>query len=191
MVPKIRSFSQPTRSARAVAHPPNTGVRARRARRVRAPPPRAGRRAPNAPPSPSSPCPLLRHRARFPLVAAVQAPSAHASRVGGRAGPPPSRPTTTVCASCPPAAPRPSPLLPQPLRCVLHPHPPPLAPAPARPRPPPIGPSPHRARACATPRDGSNPNEAPAQSGGGLNARRLHPVHALHTTRTAAAHAHA
>ena len=49
-------FSQPTRSARAVAHPLQTRVRARRARRVRAPPPRAGRRAPNAstqsPPSP-------------------------------------------------------------------------------------------------------------------------------------------
>ena len=41
-------FSQPTRSARAVAHPLKTRVRARRARRVRAPPPRAGRRAPNA-----------------------------------------------------------------------------------------------------------------------------------------------
>ena len=41
-------FSQPTRSARAVAHPLQTRVRARRARRVRAPPPRAGRRAPNA-----------------------------------------------------------------------------------------------------------------------------------------------
>ena len=54
-------FSQPTRSARAVAHRIRASrpeaVRARRARRVRAPPPRAGRRAPNAPKSPPLPQP--------------------------------------------------------------------------------------------------------------------------------------
>ena len=54
-------FSQPTRSARAVAHRIRASrpeaVRARRARRVRAPPPRAGRRAPNAPKSPPFPQP--------------------------------------------------------------------------------------------------------------------------------------
>ena len=58
-------FSQPTRSARAVAHPLKTRVRARRARRVRAPPPRAGRRAPNAPNQPLPPAPSPpRNRAR-------------------------------------------------------------------------------------------------------------------------------
>ena len=123
-------FSQPTRSARAVAHPLKTRVRARRARRVRAPPPRAGRRAPNAPslsPPPLSPC----LRARCPLAAgASKAPSAHASRVGGRAASLLS-PTARVCASCPPPT-RPqrrhglpllaSPLLLQPLACVLRAH---------------------------------------------------------------------
>ena len=68
-------FSQPTRSARAVAHRIRASrpeaVRARRARRVRAPPPRAGRRAPNAPKSPPLPqpresLPSLRYLARPP-----------------------------------------------------------------------------------------------------------------------------
>ena len=67
-------FSQPTRSARAVAHPLKTRVRARRARRVRAPPPRAGRRAPNAPKPTPSPSPLPpRNRARS-LAAAKALP---------------------------------------------------------------------------------------------------------------------
>ena len=140
-------FSQPTRSARAVAHPLKTRVRARRARRVRAPPPRAGRRAPNAPSFPLPPLsPLsLCLRARCPLAAgASKAPSAHASRVGGRAASP-LLPTARVCASCPThpdhrnaggraAPPRLSlsspysPLLaspPQPLACVLRAPPPP------------------------------------------------------------------
>ena len=181
-------FSQPTRSARAVAHPLKTRVRARRARRVRAPPPRAGRRAPNAPSFPLPPLsPLsLCLRARCPLAAgASKAPSAHASRVGGRAASP-LLPTARVCASCPThpdhrnaggraAPPRLSrsspysPLLaspPQPLACVLR-----------APRPPtrsaPLG-----KRVChACPR-----RSAPTESSGGLNARRSHPLHPPHQT---------
>ena len=79
-------FSQPTRSARAVAHRIRASrpeaVRARRARRVRAPPPRAGRRAPHAPKSPPSrnrarASPLCACKAPFPL-GAPRAPSPHA-----------------------------------------------------------------------------------------------------------------
>ena len=98
-------FSQPTRSARAVAHPLQTRVRARRARRVRAPPPRAGRRAPNAPKPTPSPSPLPpRNRARS-LAGAKALPSAHASRAGRSAGLLSfSRPSARVCASSPPPA---------------------------------------------------------------------------------------
>ena len=100
-------FSQPTRSARAVAHPLKTRVRARRARRVRAPPPRAGRRAPNAPnqPIPSPQPPPLPATARDPSPVRKPSPSAHASRVGRSAGLLfSSRPSARVCASSPPPA---------------------------------------------------------------------------------------
>ena len=73
-------FSQPTRSARAVAHRIRASrpeaVRARRARRVRAPPPRAGRRAPNAPKSPPS-----RNRAREPPLSALARPPPPSARL--------------------------------------------------------------------------------------------------------------
>ena len=94
-------FSQPTRSARAVAHPPLGGCApAARAECVRLPRARGGVRPtpPSLSPPPLSPC----LRARCPLAAgASKAPSAHASRVGGRAA---SLlfPTARVCASCPP-----------------------------------------------------------------------------------------
>ena len=81
-------FSQPTRSARAVAHRIRASrpeaVRARRARRVRAPPPRAGRRAPNAPKSPPPPAtarepPLSALPCKPPSpLGAPRAPSPHA-----------------------------------------------------------------------------------------------------------------
>ena len=81
-------FSQPTRSARAVAHPLKTRVRARRARRVRAPPPRAGRRAPNAPSfplpplSPLFPCASARDVPSPPVQAKPRPPTPRASAVG-------------------------------------------------------------------------------------------------------------
>ena len=126
-------FSQPTRSARAVAHPPLGGCApAARAECVRLPRARGGVR-PTPPPSRprSPPPPPLPPRAMPPRRRCKQAPSAHASRVGGRAA---SLlfPTARVCASChPPTGPQrrragcpSSPLLSssQPLACVLRAH---------------------------------------------------------------------
>ena len=97
-------FSQPTRSARAVAHPLKTRVRARRARRVRAPPPRAGRRAPNAPKPIPPPSPL---------------PSPQPREPPRRCESPPPPPTPRASGGRPDFS---SPHAPQALGCVLRPH---------------------------------------------------------------------
>ena len=170
-------FSQPTRSARAVAHPPLGGCApAARAECVRLPRARGGVR-PTPPPS----LPLLsllasaRDAPSPPVQAKPRPPTPRASAVGpplsspqplgcvlrathpldpnagGRAAPasPLLLPTASVCASCPP-------------------------PQLTTPRPHGIG-----KRVChACPRRCS----APTESSGGLNARRSHPLHPPHQT---------
>ena len=170
-------FSQPTRSARAVAHPLKTRVRARRARRVRAPPPRAGRRAPNAPKPIPPPSPL---------------PSPQPREIPRRCESPPPPPTPRASGGRPGSS---SPHA-QALGCVLRPHRQrarACATPAARPEPP-------TARNCRTnarlvktaptrsrgqpfaPRPPRAPTDRPTESGGGLNARRSHPIHPPTTT---------
>ena len=164
-------FSQPTRSARAVAHPLQTRVRARRARRVRAPPPRAGRRAPNASTqSPPSPLPSPQPR-EIPRRCESPPPPPTPRASGGRPG-----------FSSPHA---------QALGCVLRPHRQrarACATPAARPEPTSRATA-ERTRAWSRPRrpgreaDPSRralsraPTDRPTESGGGLNARRSHPIH--------------
>lgn len=169
-------FSQPTRSARAVAHPLQTRVRARRARRVRAPPPRAGRRAPNASTqSPPSPLPSPQPR-EIPRRCESPPPPPTPRASGGRPG-----------FSSPHA---------QALGCVLRPHRQrarACATPAARPEPTSRATA-ERTRAWSRPRrpgreaDPSRralsraPTDRPTESGGGLNARRSHPIHPPTTT---------
>ena len=182
MVPKIRFLNPRVRRARLRTLLKPGCAPAARAECVRLPRARGGvRPTPPHSPSPLSPLSfLVPPRAMSPRRRCKQAPSAHASRVGGRAASP-LLPTARVCASCPThpdhrnaggraAPPRLSrsspysPLLaspPQPLACVLR-----------APRPPtrsaPLG-----KRVChACPR-----RSAPTESSGGLNARRSHPLH--------------
>jgi len=187
LVPKIRFLNPRVRRARLRTLLKPGCAPAARAECVRLPRARGGvRPTPPHSPSPLSPLSfLVPPRAMSPRRRCKQAPSAHASRVGGRAASP-LLPTARVCASCPThpdhrnaggraAPPRLSrsspysPLLaspPQPLACVLR-----------APRPPtrsaPLG-----KRVChACPR-----RSAPTESSGGLNARRSHPLHPPHQT---------
>ena len=192
MVPKIRFLNPRVRRARLRTLLKPGCAPAARAECVRLPRARGGvRPTPPHSPSPLSPLSfLVPPRAMSPRRRCKQAPSAHASRVGGRAASP-LLPTARVCASCPThpdhrnaggraAPPRlslsspSSPLLaspPQPLACVLR------APRPPRPAPPPW------ASACAMhARDAQRRPRAAAGSTPAARTPSTHHTRHLHTT---------